>query len=68
MSHPTRGGWIEIGEMQRPTPADMSHPTRGGWIEIFVGFQQMCTRWKSYPTQGSVATVATHPTLPLGIV
>ena len=34
MSHPTRGGWIEIEHQQHCIDAMKSHPTRGGWIEI----------------------------------
>ena len=33
-SHPTRGGWIEIGMVDKLMRDCWSHPTRGGWIEI----------------------------------
>ena len=35
MSHPTRGGWIEISHMKSWIFFPSSHPTRGGWIEIW---------------------------------
>ena len=34
LSHPTRGGWIEIAIDGDGEVAHASHPTRGGWIEI----------------------------------
>ena len=34
MSHPSRGGWIEITFAVMPPPLVWSHPSRGGWIEI----------------------------------
>ena len=34
-SHPIRGGWIEIPDMERMAFSFIrSHPIRGGWIEI----------------------------------
>ena len=35
MSHPARGGWIEMEELHKLGLDDLSHPARGGWIEIF---------------------------------
>ena len=34
MSHPARGGWIEINLKAEMVRRGMSHPARGGWIEI----------------------------------
>ena len=34
LSHPTRGGWIEMSSIPSLIFAVLSHPTRGGWIEI----------------------------------
>ena len=34
MSHPARGGWIEIGRGDACTGSGESHPARGGWIEM----------------------------------
>ena len=34
LSHPTRGGWIEIACKSHCFACQMSHPTRGGWIEM----------------------------------
>ena len=33
-SHPSRGGWIEIGCPPWGKILFKSHPSRGGWIEI----------------------------------
>ena len=36
-SHPSRGGWIEIGlPLTALTVVRVSHPSRGGWIEIIL--------------------------------
>ena len=52
MSHPTRGGWIEISKnLTTRNRRKTSHPTRGGWIEIpdypLIGVVDL-----SHPTRG----------------
>ncbi len=34
LSHPARGGWIEMTLIPPPGSNRRSHPTRGGWIEM----------------------------------
>ena len=36
MSHPSRGGWIEICLVIMSSHIPPSHPSRGGWIEIDI--------------------------------
>ena len=52
MSHPSRGGWIEISIPRRKTLRNSkSHPSRGGWIEITAAL--WCNRGHlSHPSRG----------------
>ena len=52
MSHPARGGWIEIPwRLLREHLHTMSHPARGGWIEIILGL--ICgVLVESHPARG----------------
>ena len=52
LSHPTRGGWIEIFEQVQSVIAEAeSHPTRGGWIEI-ARLRAAYPEPLSHPTRG----------------
>ncbi len=51
LSHPSRGGWIEIGNVTRKAPQLESHPSRGGWIEIIKMIQRHAVI-VSHPSRG----------------
>ena len=57
MSHPARGGWIEITMCATTTANYTSHPARGGWIEI--GRQSWQTPLQlSHPARGGWIEIA----------
>ena len=57
LSHPTRGGWIEISRPPRSLCRMWSHPTRGGWIEMeLVGVAPPVR--VSHPTRGGWIEIA----------
>ena len=51
MSHPSRGGWIEIIPHKRLSILAWSHPSRGGWIEISLTCLARLGR-RSHPSRG----------------
>lgn len=63
LSHPTRGGWIEINAHAIPPHmAARSHPTRGGGLKY--GFPCLdLTHARSHPTRGGgIEKITTHQT------
>ena len=52
-SHPARGAWIEIMDIETFVRfAQTSHPARGAWIEITV-FAILRLRILSHPARGA---------------
>ena len=39
-SHPARGAWIEMSDLQNFGRQTGSHPARGAWIEIALGVRE----------------------------